>query len=231
MAGQILSVNYTGKLLNGQVFDSNTDPSFKHPEPFNLTVGRGQVIKGWDEGLQLLNKGTKATFYIPSSLAYGSQDRSPQIPANSILVFDVELMDISDQAGLDDKLIQEYLAKNKIKATKTASGLYYTISQKGIGPKAAKGKKVTMNYTGRLLDGNTFDSNTDPKFGHVSPFSFTLGNGQVIKGWDEGVALLQIGTKGKFFIPSGLGYGPNAMGNKIPANSILLFDVELVGID
>lgn len=229
--GQSLSVNYTGMLINGQKFDSNTDTAFKHVEPFTLTVGKGQVIKGWDEGLQLLNKGTKATLYIPSALAYGNQDRSPQIPANSILVFDVEIVDITDQAGADDKKIKEYLEKNKLKATRTASGLYYSISQKGLGPNAANGKKVTMNYTGRLLNGNAFDSNTDPKFGHVRPFDFTLGTGSVIKGWDEGVALLNIGTKGTFYIPSALGYGPSGMGQQIPPNSVLVFDVELVGVE
>ena len=93
-AGQNISVNYTGKLLNGNVFDSNTDPIFKHVEPFTFEVGKGKVIKGWDEGLLLLRKGAKATFYIPSGLAYGSQDRSPSIPPNSILVFDVEITDI-----------------------------------------------------------------------------------------------------------------------------------------
>lgn len=241
--GQMLSVNYTGKLMNGNVFDSNTDSSFKHPEPFKLPIGKGQVIKGWDEGLMLINKGAKATFYIPSTLAYGSQDRSPQIPANSILIFDVELLDIeaspeqpmqrdpAEQAKIDDQLLQDYFKKNKIKATKTPSGLYYTITQKGLGATAAKGKKVTMNYTGKTLDGKLFDSNIDPKFNHVSPFTFTLGVGQVIKGWDEGVQLLQLGSKGSFFIPSGLAYGPSAMGSAIAANSVLIFDVEVVGID
>lgn len=241
--GQVLSVNYTGKLLNGSTFDSNTDTAFKHPEPFKVPIGKGNVIKGWDEGFLLFNKGTKAVLYIPSTLAYGSQDRSPQIPANSILVFEVELLDIEDapkpapqvdpaeQAKIDDKLLQEYFAKNNIKAEKTASGLYYSISQKGLGPKAASGKKVTMNYTGRTMDGKVFDSNTDPKFNHVSPFTFTLGVGQVIRGWDEGVQLLQLGSRGSFYIPSGMAYGPSGMGGSIPPNSVLIFDVELVGID
>jgi FKBP-type peptidyl-prolyl cis-trans isomerase FkpA len=242
-AGQVLSVNYTGTLLNGKAFDSNVDTSFKHPEPFKVPIGKGNVIKGWDEGFLLFNKGTKAVLYIPSTLAYGSQDRSPQIPANSILIFEVELLDIEDapaapvqvdpaqQAIVDDKLLQDYFAKNGIKATKTPSGLYYAISQKGLGPNAAPGKKVTMNYTGKTMDGKVFDSNTDPKFNHVSPFSFTLGVGQVIKGWDEGVQLLQLGSRGSFYIPSGLGYGPSGTGGAIPPNAVLIFDVEVVGID
>lgn len=239
-AGQTLSVNYTGKLLNGNTFDSNTDPAFKHTEPFKLEIGKGQVIKGWDEGLMLFNKGTKATLYIPSGLAYGGQDRSPQIPAYSILVFQVEILDIQDapkkvtpaeQAKIDDDMLKEYIAKNKINATRTASGLYYSITQKGTGPNAAAGKKVTMNYTGRTMDGKSFDSNQDPKFGHVSPFPFTLGAGQVIRGWDEGIQLMQLGTKGVLYIPSGMAYGPQSPTPAIPPNSILIFDVEVVGID
>ena len=229
--GQAVTVNYTGKLLDGKAFDSNVDSSFKHPTPYAFTVGKG--IKGWDEGLMLLKKGAKATFYIPSSLGYGMRDQRG-IPANSILVFDVEVLDINtpiDQAKEDDKILQEYFAKNNIQATKTPSGLYYSIKQKGLGPTAKPGKTVTMNYTGKTLDGNVFDSNVDPKFNHVQPFTFKLGVGQVIKGWDEGVQLLQIGSKGTFYIPSGLAYGERGSGGAIPPNAVLIFDVEVTGID
>ncbi len=233
-AGQKYSVNYTGKLLNGNKFDSNTDSSFHHMTPFEVEVGKGRVIKGWDEGLLLLKKGTKATMYIPSGLAYGSVDRSPQIPANSILVFDVEVLDITtppNQSDIDDKLLKDYFTKNNITATKTASGLYYVITQKGLGNNAMPGNKVTMNYTGKLLDGKVFDSNTDPSKGHVQPFTFNLGAGQVIKGWDEGVQLLKLGSKGTLYIPSALAYGPQGAGGAIPPNAVLIFDVEVTGID
>ncbi len=244
-AGQKLTVNYTGMLLDGTVFDSNTDSAFKHPTPFSVVIGKGNVIKGWDEGMLLFSKGGKGKLYIPSTLAYGAQDRSPQIPPNSILIFEVELLDIEDapavagnqpqlapaeQAKIDDKLIQDYLKKNDIKATKTESGLYYSISQKGLGDNAAKGKKVSMNYTGYTLDGTVFDSNIDPKFKHVQPFEFPLGAGRVIRGWDEGVQLLNIGSKATFFIPSGLAYGPQSPAPAIKPNSVLIFDVELVSI-
>jgi len=228
-AGQKVNVNYTGMFLDGKKFDSNTDSSFHHMQPFQLEVGKGMVIKGWDEGLQLLNTGGKGTLYIPSTLAYGSTERGP-IPANSILVFDVEILDLPDQDVLDETTIKEYIKKNNIKATRTKSGLYYAITQKGTGPNASSGKKVTMNYTGKLLDGTAFDSNVDPKFNHVNPFSFQLGVGQVIRGWDEGVALLNTGAKATFIIPSGLAYGPGG-NHGIPPNAVLLFDVELVSIE
>lgn len=234
VAGRKASVNYTGMFLSGKAFDSNVDSAFHHVQPFELEVGKGRVIKGWDEGIQLLKKGSKATFYIPSSLAYGSMEQRG-IPANSILIFDVEITDVTvpvDYATADDNTFKEYFKTHNIKAEKTPSGLYYTINRPGLGNTAKPGKKITMNYTGKLLDGTTFDSNTDPQFGHVAPFQFTLGSHMVIAGWDEGVQLLKMGCKATFYIPSGLAYGPaGAAGGKIPPNAPLIFDVELVGID
>src|SRR5690606_24122949 len=132
------------------------------------------------------------------------------------------------QIGVDDKLITEHLAKNKIKATKTESGIYYNITKEGTGPQAEAGKKVSVNYTGMLLNGEKFNSNVDPQFQHVQPFEFVLGAGNVIKGWDEGIALLKKGGKATLYIPSTLAYGANSPSPKIPANSVLVFDVELV---
>lgn len=91
------------------------------------------------------------------------------------------------------------------------------------------GDTLVMNYTGRLADGTVFDSNVDPKFGHVQPFEFTLGAGQVIAGWDEGLVGMKVGEKKTLTITPDKGYGAKANG-PIPANSTLIFDVELVGI-
>ncbi len=138
------------------------------------------------------------------------------------------------QMIVDDKALKAYFIKNKISPIKTASGLYYSISKEGPGEMALNGDSITMNYTGMLLDGTKFDSNEDTAFRHVQPFNFVLGRGAVIKGWDEGVALLKSGSKATFYIPSPLAYGqqarPGGGANPkgIPANSILLFDVELV---
>lgn len=131
------------------------------------------------------------------------------------------------QAEKDDAILQKYFAEHKIKATKTPSGLYYVINQKGSGDNAKAGQNVTVNYTGKLLDGKPFDSNVDPQFNHVQPFSFTLGNHQVISGWDEGIAHYNKGAKGTLYVPSTLGYGPQSRG-PLPANAIMIFDVELV---
>jgi peptidylprolyl isomerase len=107
----------------------------------------------------------------------------------------------------------------------TASGLKYTITEKGTGKKAEVGATVSVHYTGKLADGTKFDSSKDRN----QPFSFKLGSGRVIKGWDEGIALLQVGDKALLTIPPDLGYGPNAMG-PIPANSTLTFEVELLDV-
>ena len=95
---------------------------------------------------------------------------------------------------------------------------------------AKVGDVVSMNYTGTLEDGTVFDSNVDPKFGHVQPFEFTLGMGQVIPGWDKGIAGMKVGEKKHLEIPPEDAYGTSGIGETIPPNSTLIFDVELIAI-
>ena len=109
---------------------------------------------------------------------------------------------------------------------KTESGLRYQILQKGSGSKATKGATVSVHYKGQLSDGTVFDSSYKRK----EPIEFALGTGQVIAGWDEGVALLNVGDKARFVIPSHLGYGAQGAGGVIPPNANLIFDVELVEV-
>ena len=134
------------------------------------------------------------------------------------------------QVDIDDKILKDYFAKNKIKAIKTKSGLYYKVTKVGTGAKVTNGATVSMNYTGKLLDGTKFDSNVDPAFNHVEPFKFPVGGHQVIAGWDEGIALFNKGTKATLYIISPLAYGARGAGPKIGPNSVLLFDVEVVDI-
>lgn len=106
----------------------------------------------------------------------------------------------------------------------TPSGLKIEMIKEGAGPLPRSGQKVVVHYTGTLVDGKKFDSSRD----RGEPFTFNLGAGQVIKGWDEGVALLKVGSRAKFTIPPQLGYGPRGAGNVIPPNATLIFDVELI---
>ncbi len=107
---------------------------------------------------------------------------------------------------------------------KTPSGLTVEVMQEGKGPLPVKGQTVVVHYTGTLSDGKKFDSSRD----RGQPFSFALGQGQVIRGWDEGLALMKVGTRAKLTIPPELGYGPRGAGNVIPPNAVLIFDVELL---
>ncbi|WP_053990370.1 peptidylprolyl isomerase [Mangrovimonas sp. TPBH4] len=108
----------------------------------------------------------------------------------------------------------------------TASGLRYQIIQKGAGTKAEKGKTVAVHYKGQLADGTVFDSS----YKRNQPLEFTVGVGQVIAGWDEGIGLLQVGDKARFVIPSDLGYGSRGAGGVIPGDATLVFDVELMDV-
>ena len=109
---------------------------------------------------------------------------------------------------------------------KTDSGLRYKIIQKGSGAKAEKGKTVSVHYEGALANGQVFDSSYKRK----QPIDFSLGIGQVIPGWDEGIGLLKVGDKARFVIPSHLAYGSTGAGGVIPPNATLVFDVELMNV-
>jgi len=213
-AGDNVQVHYTGKLTNDTVFDS----SVKRGQPFGFKLGVGQVIKGWDEGIALLNVGDKAVFTIPSDLAYGSNGAGGVIGPNETLIFEVELLNIIsppkpfDVAGKD--------------TTTTASGLKIIKLNTTEGTQAAANKMVSVHYSGYLLNGKMFDSSVERN----QPFNFALGQGKVIKGWDEGIALLKVGEKARLIIPANLAYGVNGAGGIIGPNETLVFDVELLGV-
>lgn len=141
----------------------------------------------------------------------------------------------------DIKIISNHLAKQQITAQTTPSGLHYVIDTPGQGAHSQKGDTVKVNYTGQLLGGKVFDTSVESAAKEhgvhnpqrpYEPIAFKLGVGQVIQGWDEGISLLKQGGKGRLFIPSTLAYGSQSVGGDlIPANSVLVFEVELVEIN
>ncbi|MDT8393966.1 MAG: FKBP-type peptidyl-prolyl cis-trans isomerase [Bacteroidales bacterium] len=242
-AGEMVKVHLTVSLINGEKIFSTADRG----EPFEYEYGQNFDTRGLEEGVGMLKKGGKAKLIVPHSLAYGAESRGQMIPPYSTIIYDVELVSMRSKEAYDKerKAMQEqqqakeeqrkqnekvlrdkYLSDNNITVEPTASGLYYIENEKGTGKRAMPGNTVYVHYTGRLLDGTVFDSSRD----RGEPFSFRLGVGQVIKGWDEAIAMMNEGGKATLVIPSDIAYGSRDSG-KIPAYSTLVFDVELVKVE
>jgi len=217
--GDLVKVHYRGTLADGTEFDS----SYGRGEPIEFVLGQGQVIPGWDEGVAMLRKGGKATLIIPPNLAYGEGGAGGVIPPNATLTFEVELVDFS--AGPPPPP-EAPTTLDESAFTTTPSGLKYAELAPGTGVKAAAGQQVSVHYTGWLTDGTMFDSSLS----RGQPFEFTLGQGQVIKGWDEGVAGMQVGGRRQLVIPPSIAYGDRGAGNVIPAGATLVFEVELLAV-
>lgn len=213
-------------------------------QPLSEPGPRGDLM----EGLLMMKAGDSAVFRLSldSMAASMGQPLPPFAKAGDFASWEVRMVNVytkeqmekrnlekeEKQKKIDADAIAAYLKANKIKnAQRTASGLHYVVHEAGTGEKPQSGQKVTVNYTGTNLEGDKFDSNTDPAFNHVEPFTFTLGKGQVIKGWDEGVAQLSKGSKATLYIPSHLAYGERGAGAAIPPNAVLIFDIELLSFE
>jgi peptidylprolyl isomerase len=214
--GEVVAVNYRGMLEDGTEFDN----SYDRGEPIRFALGTGMVIPGWDEGIAMMKVGGKAKLIIPPDLAYGDQGAGGVIPPNATLIFEVEL--VSAEPGSPAAPTQV----NESDYVTTDSGLKYYDLQTGDGATAEAGQQVSVHYTGWLTDGTKFDSSID----RGTPFTFTLGAGNVIPGWDEGVAGMKVGGKRQLVIPPELAYGQSGAGGVIPPNATLIFEVELLSV-
>ena len=212
------------------------------------------------EGLSMMHKGDSAAFIVNIDSTFiklmGQSNLPEGFTSADVMRFDVRLDDFYPESeyaqhfaakmkkATDERIaamkaehaeetataaqeLADYFAKNSITAEPTESGLSYVMTSEGNGEKPEVGQMVKVHYTGKLLDGTVFDSSVE----RGEPINIPIGVGQVIPGWDEGIQMMSKGEKGVLYIPYYLAYGDRAAGEKIPAFSNLIFDVELVDFE
>ena len=212
--GQDVVVNYAAWLQSDGTYIASSD-SVGGPLTFTLGSEMG-VFPGWDEGVSTMRPGGKRYLVIPPALALG-EEGGGRVPPNSTLIMEVELLEVKPLV-LPTEVPEEDF-------TETESGLRYFDIVEGDGAEATTGSTVTVNYTGWLTDNVKFDSSLDSG----QPMPFTLGVGQVIPGWDEGVAGMKVGGTRQLVIPAELAYGETGSG-MIPPGATLVFEVELLDV-
>jgi peptidylprolyl isomerase len=228
--GDLLSIHFKGwvivdstNLFSDWTNDSTRLPymigdSYRQGQVIKFVLGEGAFIRGTDEGIVGMKPNGKRMIVVPSELAYGEKGIGP-VPPNADLKVFIELLDVKDP------VVAEMWDVDKSKIKTSESGLMYVIIEEGEGDFATDGNVVKVHYSGYLEDSTKFDSSVE----RDEPFSFVIGNKQVLAGWDEGIKLLKTGGKARFVIPPSLGYGDITAG-KIPPNSTLVFDVELLEV-
>lgn len=235
--------------------DSLLLSSYQSGQPVQIPLMPTQDIRDLMYLFPLLGEKDSALVKIPTdSIFAGHEDVRPAfLPKGGFLHFTVKMEKVTPMAELSaryqkfmDSVVKaerpamlKYLADSQMAFDSTASGLRYKVLHPTTGLKVAKGDSVWVNYTGRLINGKVFDSSveTEAKAAGLSqpgreyqPISVVVGEGRVIRGWDEGLQLLTAGSKARFVIPSALAYGEQGGGSEIPPYAPLVFDVEVVKV-
>ncbi len=246
-SGDYLQIQYTTELLNGRVVDSN-----ERNVPFIFQLGFRHVLPAWDNMLSQFKIGSSISLFVPAEMAYGNAGYNG-IPSNSPVIFKIKLeriLSITDYEAsmkavedveraefkkkeaaifdIDNKTIDAFATKNKLKTEKTPNGARVIVNKSGNGAKITTGQKVTVFYEGSFLDGKVFDSN----FGKT-PFSFIVGEGKVISGWEESIKWMRNKSENTIILPARLGYGATPLDDGkiiIPANSILVFKLKVAEV-
>jgi len=241
--GDIMTFDFSVTILNGATLYNSEEAN----RPAEVEKGKPFDTEGFTEGLNSMRVGDELTIIAPSKLAFGAQGRQGMIKPYTTILYTAKLKSVQTKAQHEKELakekaaaekkekelmaqekvtIQKYIKDNKVTEKPTASGLYYIETVAGNGEQAMPGDKVKVHYKGTLLDGTKFDSSYD----RDTPFEFTIGKGQVIKGWDEGIAMMKVGGKATLIVPSDIAYGARARGGVIHAYAPLKFEVELLEV-
>ncbi len=235
--------------------DSLLSSTYALGHPVQVKVQPTQNVTDMMEIFPLLTLGDSILVKIPADSVFKGHENSrpPFFPAGSYFNFYMKIVKVQ---SLNDAIAErnaelekikanesvdanKYITSNKLVMKATPSGLKYVVFKQSTKPKPRAGDTVLVNYTGHLLNGQVFDTSVASVAENAGllqegrtyePISFVLGSGQVIKGWDEGILLLNTGAKAKFVIPSSLAYGDQGQGDTIPPYSTLVFDVELVAV-
>ena len=231
--GDSVSVHYTGWLANGKIFDAS---ELHGNTPFSFQLGAGQVIKGWDIGVVGMKTGGIRQLVIPAKLAYGRQGAPPTIPPNATLTFRIHMLAITAAPGQHRHHAKHQAAKRSpsvkpatkfVKTQKLANGLKLEDVKLGKGPLVKSGETIAVHYTGWLPNGKVFEASS---LHGDQQFTFQVGAGQVIKGWDIGVLGMRVGGVRQLVIPAKLAYGKAGSPPTIPANTPLTFKIHLLAI-
>lgn len=214
--------------------DSILSSTYKNGFPLTTKLFTPGIKGGLEEGLMMMSAGDSAVFLVSSdSLMKGqpANSRPPYFPQGSMVKYTVKMLKVIDSVGAEKeqvKAIADFGKKKGLVMQQTASGLNYVITSAGSGPRAVPGDTIEVHYVGTLLEsGKEFDSSRSRN----QPFSFPVGMGMVIPGWDEGLQLLPVGSKATLVIPSRLAYGDRgAPGSPIGPNAALVFDVEVLKV-
>ncbi|MDN3668907.1 FKBP-type peptidyl-prolyl cis-trans isomerase [Echinicola jeungdonensis] len=267
--GQFIIYNFTAKKnANDSIFLSSIENGAPAYMQYNDTIKNYDTTKvrpGVDEIFMGLKNGDSIQFTTTAAKVFGEMNVPPFLKQEENITLNIGVVDVlnedemkdfmaevsekqrmkrekeaEEQLAKDIKTIQDYMAEKDLNATKTESGLFYIIEKEGKGEEISEGDKVTVDYTGYVLDGTIFDTSLESiakeneifqENRNYEPFQVPVGKGRVIPGWDEGLQLLKNGAKAKLLIPSPLAYGPRQAGKVIKPNSVLVFDVEVKDVE
>lgn len=218
--GEIVTLEFSGWLEDGTSIGSTRAIG----QPFQFALGEEEILPAWDEMVMLMQVGETAQFRVPPELAFGDEGSGDVIPPGSTLIFEMELVDVSDPPPTPTPAPPP-TDVDESDFSETESGLRYVLLEEGDGETPEEGQSVAIHYRGWLEDGTQFDSSYD----RGQPFEVVVGQGATIPGFDEAISLLSVGDVAQIVIPPELAYGEQGSG-PIPPDSTLIFEVELVEI-